>query len=104
VLVVIAYRDLDDALAIANESDYGLGGTIWTADVDKGTEVARRLQTGTAGVNFCNVDISAPYGGIKSSELVVNSVPKVWRRFRNSSPSICLRKRHVHSDQRQPPV
>jgi aldehyde dehydrogenase (NAD+) len=55
--------------AIANDSDYGLGGTIWTADVDKGTEVARRLQAGTVGVNFYNVDIGALYGGIKSSGL-----------------------------------
>jgi aldehyde dehydrogenase (NAD+) len=69
VLAVIAYRGLDEAVAIANDSDYGLGGTIWTADQEKGIDVARQLQTGTVGVNFYNVDIGAPYGGIKSSGL-----------------------------------
>lgn len=69
VLVVIPYRDLDEAVAIANDSEYGLGGTIWTTDTDKGVEIARRIETGTVGVNFYNLDIGAPFGGIKSSGL-----------------------------------
>ena len=69
VLAVIPYRDVDDAVALANDSEYGLGGTIWTSDVEKGVDVARRVESGTVGVNFYNPDYGAPFGGIKSSGL-----------------------------------
>ena len=69
VLAVIPYTDLDEAIAIANDSDYGLGGTVWTSDPDKGLDVARRVQTGSIGVNFYDLDIGAPFGGIKASGL-----------------------------------
>jgi acyl-CoA reductase-like NAD-dependent aldehyde dehydrogenase len=69
VLTMIAYDDLDEAVAIANESEYGLGGTIWTSDVDKGLEVARRVETGSVGVNFYSLDLGAPFGGVKASGL-----------------------------------
>jgi acyl-CoA reductase-like NAD-dependent aldehyde dehydrogenase len=69
VLVVIPYDDLDDALAIANDSPYGLAGTVWTSDEDKGIEIARRMRTGTVGINFYSVDLGAPFGGIKASGL-----------------------------------
>lgn len=72
VLTVLPYDDLDDAVAIANDSDYGLGGTIWTADPDKGLELARRIETGSIGVNFFDLDIldiGAPFGGVKASGL-----------------------------------
>ena len=69
VLSVIPYRDLDEALSIANDSDYGLGGSIWTTDVDKGLDVARRVETGSIGVNFYDLDLGAPFGGVKSSGL-----------------------------------
>lgn len=67
VLSVIPYRDLDEAVAIANDSEYGLGGTIWTTDVDKGVDLARRVETGTVGVNFYNLDYGSPFGGVKAS-------------------------------------
>ena len=69
VLVVIPYDDVDDAVAIANDSEYGLGGTIWTSDVDKGLDVARRVETGSIGVNFYELDAGAPFGGVKASGL-----------------------------------
>jgi acyl-CoA reductase-like NAD-dependent aldehyde dehydrogenase len=69
VLSVIPYGDLDEAVAIANDSEYGLAGTIWTSDVDKGLDVARRVQAGSVGVNFFDLDIGAPFGGVKSSGL-----------------------------------
>ncbi|HSV40211.1 MAG TPA: aldehyde dehydrogenase, partial [Nocardioidaceae bacterium] len=47
VLAVIPYEDEEDAIAIANDSDYGLGGTVWTSDQDHGLAVARRIQTGS---------------------------------------------------------
>ncbi|BBX19486.1 aldehyde dehydrogenase [Mycolicibacterium duvalii] len=69
VLAVIPYTDVDDAVAIANDSDYGLGGSVWTADQDRGIAVARRVQTGSIGINAYNLDLSAPFGGVKASGL-----------------------------------
>ncbi|MEV5551886.1 aldehyde dehydrogenase [Streptomyces sp. NPDC052309] len=67
VLAVISYDDLDHAVALANASDYGLGGTIWTSDAEKGLDLARRVETGSIGVNFFDLDAGAPFGGVKSS-------------------------------------
>lgn len=69
VLAVIRYRDVDDAVRIANDSRYGLGGTVWTSDPERGTAVARRIQTGTIGINRYLPDPSAPFGGVKDSGL-----------------------------------
>lgn len=67
VLSVIPYDDVDDAVRIANDSDYGLAGTVWTADVEAGLDVARRVRTGTYGVNTYTMDFAAPFGGFKAS-------------------------------------
>ena len=67
VLSVIAYGDVDDAIRIANDTDYGLGGSVWTTDPERGKDVARRVRTGTIGVNKYLPDPAAPFGGIKAS-------------------------------------
>jgi acyl-CoA reductase-like NAD-dependent aldehyde dehydrogenase len=67
VLSVIPYRDEDDAVAIANDSDFGLGGSVWTADPARGAAFARRIQSGTVGVNAYMNDPTVPFGGIKAS-------------------------------------
>lgn len=67
VLSVIPYDDVDDAVRIANDSDYGLAGTVWTADEQAGLDVARRVRTGTYGVNTYTMDFAAPFGGFKAS-------------------------------------
>jgi aldehyde dehydrogenase (NAD+) len=67
VLSVIAYDDVDDAVRIANDSDYGLAGTVWTGDREAGLDVARRVRTGTYGVNTYTMDFAAPFGGYKAS-------------------------------------
>jgi acyl-CoA reductase-like NAD-dependent aldehyde dehydrogenase len=69
VLSVIRYADEDDAVRIANDSDYGLGGSVWTSDNERGLGVARRVQTGTIGVNTYLPDPTAPFGGVKASGL-----------------------------------
>ena len=66
---VLPFDDEEDAVRIANDSEYGLGGSVWTADADHGTEVARRIQTGTIGVNNYLPDPAGPYGGVKGSGL-----------------------------------
>jgi acyl-CoA reductase-like NAD-dependent aldehyde dehydrogenase len=52
---------------IANDSDYGLGGSVWTADPERGKDVARRVRTGTIGINRYLPDPGAPFGGVKAS-------------------------------------
>ena len=69
VLSVIEYTDEDDAIAIANDSDYGLGGSVWTVDPDRARRVARRIRTGTVGINGYLPDPAGPWGGVKSSGL-----------------------------------
>lgn len=68
VLTVIGYRDEQEAVAIANDSRYGLAGSVWTADTDRGLAVAARIKTGTFGVNQgYTMDPVAPFGGVKDS-------------------------------------
>ncbi|MET7570073.1 aldehyde dehydrogenase [Streptomyces sp. NPDC005492] len=67
VLVVIAYDDEDDAVRIANESEYGLSGGIWSADEDHALRVARRIRTGTLTVNGASIAFDGPFGGFKAS-------------------------------------
>ncbi len=67
VVSVIAYSDVDDAVRIANDSDYGLSGSVWGADVDAAIDVARRVRTGTFSVNSYGMAFSSPFGGYKQS-------------------------------------
>ncbi|WP_166133779.1 aldehyde dehydrogenase [Nocardioides ochotonae] len=67
VLSVIGYDGVDEAVRIANDSDYGLAGTVWTADPEAGLGVARRVRAGTYGVNTYTMDFAAPFGGFKDS-------------------------------------
>jgi betaine-aldehyde dehydrogenase len=67
VLAVIPYDDVDDAVRIANDSEFGLAGSVWTSDHDLGMDVARRVRTGTFGVNKYSMDFVAPFGGFKAS-------------------------------------
>ncbi|GAA4283805.1 aldehyde dehydrogenase [Brevibacterium daeguense] len=69
VLTITPYADTEDAIQIANDSKYGLGGTVWTADEDYGREVAQRIETGSIGVNHYALDVTAPFGGVKASGL-----------------------------------
>jgi aldehyde dehydrogenase (NAD+) len=67
VLAVIPYDTPEDAVRIANDSEYGLAGSVWTGDIDQGVDIARRVRTGTYGVNQYTMDFVAPFGGYKGS-------------------------------------
>jgi betaine-aldehyde dehydrogenase len=68
VLSLIQYDTLEDAIAIANDNDYGLAGACYTSDIEKGIGVARRVRTGTFAVNTTQgMDFNGPFGGFKSS-------------------------------------
>ena len=67
VLAVIAYDGEDEAVRIANDTSYGLGGSVFSADSDHALAVARRVASGTVGVNGYMPSLGAPFGGIKDS-------------------------------------
>jgi aldehyde dehydrogenase (NAD+) len=68
VLAAIEFADLDEAIARANDSQYGLAAGVWTRDIKKAHYVARKLQAGTVWINTYNVyDTAAPFGGYKQS-------------------------------------
>jgi aldehyde dehydrogenase (NAD+) len=68
VLAVIPYDDDDDAVSIANDSNYGLCGSVWTQDNERGLGIARQVRTGTYMLNTgVPIDFSTPFGGYKES-------------------------------------
>ncbi|KUI24030.1 aldehyde dehydrogenase [Mycobacterium sp. IS-1742] len=66
VLCILGYDDLDQAIEIANDTDYGLAGYVSAADLDRAREVARRIRAGSVAINH-GFDMSAPFGGYKRS-------------------------------------
>ncbi|MEU3752243.1 aldehyde dehydrogenase [Streptomyces olivoreticuli] len=69
VICLLPYEDEEEAVRIADDSDYGLSGSVWTADVERGIAVARRVRTGTYSVNTFSLDMLGPFGGYKNSGL-----------------------------------
>jgi aldehyde dehydrogenase (NAD+) len=67
VLSVIPFADDDDAVAIANDSRYGLAGAVWSADTERATAVAKRMRTGAVDINGGAFNPAAPFGGYKQS-------------------------------------
>jgi acyl-CoA reductase-like NAD-dependent aldehyde dehydrogenase len=67
-LPVIPFTDLDDVIKRANATHFGLGGSVWTNDLNRGMEVARQIESGTCWVNqHANINPRAPFGGMKWS-------------------------------------
>ncbi|GGU07245.1 aldehyde dehydrogenase [Nocardioides albus] len=83
VLSVIPYGSVEEAVRIANDSDYGLAGTVWTADQEAGLEVARRVRAGTYGVNTYTMDFAAPFGGSRRPGSGGSSVRRAWLSTRS---------------------
>ena len=89
VLSVIPYDDDADAVRIANDSDYGLCGAVFSGDNDRGLDVARQVRTGTYMVNSnIPIDFSSPFGGYKASG--------VGREFGEDGLELFLEKKTVN--------
>lgn len=69
VVCVIEYEDDEDAVRIANDSDYGLSGTVFSEDLERAEAIARRIRTGNVSINSLQLDLGAPFGGYKQSGL-----------------------------------
>jgi acyl-CoA reductase-like NAD-dependent aldehyde dehydrogenase len=81
VLTVISARDAEDAVAIANDSPYGLNASVFTGDVDRALGVARQLRTGTVGHNAFRSDFGMGFGGFKQSGVGREGGPEGLRSF-----------------------
>ncbi len=72
ILPILKFSDVEDALRRANDSNNGLGGSVWSSDVEVATELASRLECGTAWVNsHAMIQPDAPFGGVKESGIGV---------------------------------
>ena len=89
VIGIIPYEDEADALRIANDSHYGLSGTVWTADVDHGIDIARQVRTGTYTVNGFMIEFGCPFGGYKESGLGRELGPEGLDAYLRASRSAC---------------
>lgn len=69
VLCILTHDGDEDAARIANESEYGLSGGVWSADEERAVAVARRMRTGQVVINGAMLDLEAPFGGVKQSGL-----------------------------------
>jgi len=68
VATIVKVADDEEAIALMNDSDYGLSASIWSADLERATELGRRVQSGTFYVNRCDhADVNLPWGGVKQS-------------------------------------
>lgn len=92
VLSVIPYRTEDEAVAIANDSPYGLGGGVWSRDGERALAVARRLRTGTVWINEWHlISEKAPFGGYKQSG--------IGREFGVEGLKEYCESKHLHIDE-----
>ncbi|MFC5745324.1 aldehyde dehydrogenase family protein [Actinomadura rugatobispora] len=67
VLVIVGHDGIDDAVAIANDSDYGLAGGVWSADEERAVAIAKRIRTGQIDINGARFNPRAPFGGFGRS-------------------------------------
>lgn len=78
VLTVIPYDTLDDAVDIANGTEYGLSGAVFAKDDKTAEEIARRVKTGQIGINSWTMNVIQPFGGYKQSGLGREGGVEAW--------------------------
>lgn len=68
VVAVLGVNDAEEAVQLANDSEYGLAATVWSRDIDRALGVARKVRAGTVAVNgYSEGDVSTPFGGYRTS-------------------------------------
>ncbi|MFJ2295468.1 aldehyde dehydrogenase family protein [Streptomyces sp. NPDC087894] len=94
VLPVLPYRDLDEAVEAANDTGFGLGGSVWGTDLDRAAATAERLECGTAWINHhAELSLAQPFAGVKDSGVGVAGGP--WGLYGNLSPFVVHRPREA---------
>jgi acyl-CoA reductase-like NAD-dependent aldehyde dehydrogenase len=88
VVCLLPYGGEDEAAAIANDSEYGLSGSVWTSDVERGIDFARRVRTGTYNVNTFSLGMLGPFGGYKNSGM--------GREFGPEGYGECFERKMIH--------
>lgn len=90
VLPVLPYGSLDEAIEAANDTGFGLGGSVWGTDLDRAEAVADRLECGTAWINHhAELSLAQPFAGIKESGVGVAGGP--WGLYGNLRPFVVHR-------------
>ncbi|MFJ8618655.1 aldehyde dehydrogenase family protein [Streptomyces clavifer] len=94
VLPVLPYGHLDEAVEAANDTGFGLGGSVWGTDLDRAGEVADRLECGTAWINHhAELSLAQPFAGAKDSGVGVAGGP--WGLYGNLRPFVVHRPQEV---------
>ena len=83
VLVVIPFDDEADAIRLANDSSYGLGGSIFSSDPERAQKMAEQIETGSVGINFFGSNLAAPFGGWKDSGIGMEYGPEGVNAYLN---------------------
>lgn len=81
VVSILAYDDIDHAVALANNTDFGLSGTVFSGDVERGYATARRIRTGNVSVNGLEMSPNVPFGGFKQSGIGREGGPEGLNAF-----------------------
>ena len=92
VVTVHPFESEDEAVSMANLTEYGLAGSVWTADIERGHAFAKRMDTGIVWVNtWLNRDLRTPFGGVKQSG--VGREGGAWSMaFFSETTNICVQQ------------
>lgn len=89
VVTITGYADDAEAIALANDTEFGLAGTVWSQDPDRARDIARAMQTGSVGINHYQLDIQSPFGGVKSSGIGRELGPEGLQAYRATKAMYC---------------
>jgi aldehyde dehydrogenase (NAD+) len=89
VVTITVYEGDAEAVQLANDTEFGLAGTVWSQNSDRALEIARAMHTGSVGVNHYQLDIQSPFGGVKSSGLGRELGPEGLDAYRVTKSMYC---------------